>query len=340
MSAIAETMTCLRARGRCLAKTLRPDATWQGYDKARTFDVSAVPVAGLDDIAEALAVLLPQSDRCVIRGELIEGTSPVAVRRLLHLDKTTGELPTFREEPRRWLALDVEGVERPPGCPVADLPQCASVALRELPGAFQQAASIIQASAGHGFKPDLRLRLWFWLDRPISGAEASRWLKGTPADASVFRAVQPIYTAAPILPPDMPDPIPQRLVRLSGAAMVAVPARDALAPQKPACVRPTKPWTVLRSGLSAYVAAALRSGADKITMAGEGNRHPTLVAEARRLARFVAPGLLDAAMIRSTLADAARQAGKDDDTEIDAAIDWGLDNPWTDGPMPETRNGR
>lgn len=118
--------------------------------------------------------------------------------------------------------------------------------------------------------------------------------------------------------------MPQRLVRLSGAAMVSVPSPDALAAHKPAHVRCERARIGLRRGLSTYVASALQSGADKIRTAGEGNRHPTLVAEARRLARFVAPGLIDAATIRGTLADAARQAGKEDEEEIDAAIEWGL----------------
>lgn len=337
-AAITDSMTCLRARGRCLAKQLLPGGVWQGYDSARTFDVSTSFVSGLDDIEDLLAILLRRPDHCVIRGDLIDGTPASGVRRLLHPDQKTGELPTFREQSRRWLALDVEGVERPQGCSSADLARCATVALGELPGPLQSAACIVQASAGHGFKPDLRLRLWFWLDRAISGAEATRWLKGTPADASVFRAVQPIYTAAPLLPPDIPDPIPQRLVRLPGTPTVTVPTAGALAAQRPAI--PCRARPAFRADLPAYVSSALRSGADKIRHAGEGNRHPTLVAEARRLARFVAPGLIDAATIRSTLAEAARQAGKDDDNEIDAAINWGLNNPWTEGPVPQVRHGR
>ena len=44
--------------------------------------------------------------------------------------------------------------------------------MERLPSAFAEAEGIVQASAGHGIKPDIRLRLWFWLDRPITGAEA------------------------------------------------------------------------------------------------------------------------------------------------------------------------
>lgn len=58
------------------------------------------------------------------------------------------------------------------------------------------------------------------------------------------------------------------------------------------------------------------------------------------LARFVASELVPASIIADVVRAAARQAGKTDDGEIDAAIAWGLTNPWTDGPLPDARRGR
>lgn len=65
-----------------------------------------------------------------------------------------------------------------------------------------------------------------------------------------------------------------------------------------------------------------------------------IVAETCRLARFVAPGLLTGDVIGQVVRKAAQHAGKDDEAELDAAIAYGLDNPWTAGPIPgEARNG-
>ena len=201
-----DTITVLHAPGMCLAKRLSKDGTIHGYDRARVFGVSALPVNNLDGIGETLSRLLPLGDRCIVRGALIDGETGVGVRRLLHLDPKTGDRPTFRDVPRRWLALDVEGIPLPERLHPADLAGCCALALTRLPGAMQDAACIVQASGSHGFKPDMRLRLWFWLSRPTWGHELKNWFRGTPADPSVFGAVQPIYTAAPKMPAGMRVP--------------------------------------------------------------------------------------------------------------------------------------
>ena len=64
-------------------------------------------------------------------------------------------------------------------------------------------------SSSAGFKPGVRIKLAFWLNRPVLGAEIERHLKGCPIDASTLRCVQPIYVARPILV-GVPDPIEQR----------------------------------------------------------------------------------------------------------------------------------
>ena len=46
------------------------------------------------------------------------------------------------------------------------------------------------------------------------------------------------------------------------------------------------------------------------------------------------PGLLAGSDIAAVVRAAAQQAGKDDQAEVDSAIEWGLANPWTAGPLP------
>lgn len=332
MNATSDTLTVLRARGRRLAKLLHADGRSIGYDRAKTFTMHTVAVADLDALAGWLARLLPRRDCCIIRGEPLDLTQTDPQRRLLYPDRETGELPTVREQARHWLALDMEGVVLPPDVPAADLRRCAGLALARLPHAFTGARCIVQATAGHGFKPDLRLRLWFWCSRAMGGVELKRWLRGTPADPSVFNAAQPIYTAAPVFAPGCSDPLPARMLVLDGAAVVTPPTPAALAPPPPqprsdASV-PASPGTG-----AAYARKALAHAVARIT--GGGNRHPAIVSEARSLARLVTAGLLVEAELRTVLHAAAKQAGKDDETEIDACIAWGFDHPFADGRVPE-----
>jgi hypothetical protein len=222
-------VTIARAPRLWLAKRIWPDRT-ETYSQARHLDISTVPLDGLDAVASLLGRLIGDPRAAVMRGELIDPARHLGVRRLLYPDRKTGEAPTFRDVPRCWAALDIEGIARPAEVAVTDLVGCTAVAIARLPAAFSTARVVAQATASHGIKPDIRLRLWFWLSRPTSGDELKRWLKGTPSDPAVFSAVAPIYTAAPVFMGGMADPLPCRLAQLPGAAAVTVPPPEALAP--------------------------------------------------------------------------------------------------------------
>ena len=78
-----------------------------------------------------------------------------------------------------------------------------------LPEPWQRCSYWWGLSSSAGFKPGVRIKLAFWLARPVLGRELERHLKGCPIDASTLRAVQPIYVARPILV-GVADPIRQR----------------------------------------------------------------------------------------------------------------------------------
>ena len=329
-----DTLTVLRSRSLRLAKRLRADGGADGYDRAKHLDAYTMPVADLPSVLALLQRLLPRPDCCVIRGALDQAPRAKGIRRLLHTDKKTGELPTIRDVPRRWLALDLDGVPLPAEVPATDLAGCAAVALAVLPEAFSGVACIVQASASHGRSPGLRLRVWAWLSRPTTGYELKRWLRGTPVDPSVFGAVQPIYTAAPVLAAGVVDPLRDRLLMLPGRGMVDVPLPETLAPAPVTCP-PTRGVAIITEARTdAYVRAALVHAAHRISTTVHPGRHPMIVAETTRLARFVAGGYLTRNDIAEVVRRAAQQAGKDDLDEIDKAIEWGLDRPWTAGPLP------
>ncbi len=177
-----DTIIILRSRGRRLAKLIRADGTTQNYDDAKTFDLFAQPLRDLDALAALLARLLRRFDCMVVRGAIVDPARTSGVRRIVHPDHETGELPTLCEFPRRWLALDVDGLPIPAGIDARDLPACAAAARAALPPAFHAARAVVTASASHGIKPGLRLRYWCWCDRAVSGPELRRWLRGAPVD--------------------------------------------------------------------------------------------------------------------------------------------------------------
>lgn len=314
---MTDSLTILRARHRRLAKLIRPDGTCEGYDLTRTVDLIPHPVADLAALHRLLLRLHSRRDCAVIRGEPISG-SRLRVRRLLHDDPQTGEAATVRDVARRWLALDVDSLEAPEGLDLYDLAACARVALAALPEAFHGAAVLAQATASHTIKPGLRLRLWTWLARPMTGGALKRWLAAAPVDASVFGAVQPIYTAAPLFM-GCADPLAVRVAWLPGQDAVVPPPEADLAPPPR---RPT-PLPTLRPGYSGrYARRALEGAVGRILAASA--RHPAILSEARGLGRLVAAGVLPEADMRNTLHAAARAVGKDDPDEINKIMAWAL----------------
>jgi hypothetical protein len=205
-------------------------------------------------------------------------------------------MPTLLDVARCWLALDMEGVDRPAGVAAADLKGCAYQAIRRLPEAFQGAECIAQATASHGIKPGCRVRLWYWLTRTATGRELTRWLRHTPADPSVFRAAQPIYTAAPMFAPGTVDHLPQRLMVLPGTKLVALPPLEIIAPTKRAPVRPLP--AAGAAGAARYAFAALTNAAVRIrqaqldqgTLQADRIRRDGVIQAVRRLVHLVEGG--------------------------------------------------
>ncbi len=320
---MSDSITILRcARGLRLAKLIRADGVIISYDDTRTFDAWTVPILGLADIGDLLTKIIYQPRVCVVRGDLTAGGYVRRMRRLLHQDKKTGDNPTLIDVPHLWLAIDVEGIKRPAHVDPADLHACAFDVLRHFPRAFRTAACIVQASASHGLKPDHRLRLWFWLSRPITGAEAKRWLKGCPADPSIFNAAQCTYTAAPVFE-GCSDHLPQRLAAIAGTDAVAVPAPEKLAPSPRRQEKQIPDQDT--PGANAYAQAILRNAGIRVSHAAENSRHPTCMAQARKLARFVSAGILSASDVKDVMGRALAEAGKTKE-EGEMIACWALDH--------------
>jgi hypothetical protein len=232
-------------------------------------------------------------------------------KRLLHPrleDDRTVNPATFGPAARLWLALDFDSLEPPE--PLAwprwlEKPRLTAAFIAGLlPGEFRGASCILQATASAGVKPGIRARIWYWLERHVDDAEAARWLADAPVDRSLFRPVQPIYTATPMFR-DCRDPLPRRLWLVRGERL-NVPLPELPEPPR-AAVMPMQPPA--RRGGCTYAHAALRRAVERVACAGEGERNERLNAEAFSLARLAASGELDREELFLSLAAAAETAG-------------------------------
>jgi hypothetical protein len=132
-------------------------------------------------------------------------------------------LPTFEDRPRRWVIFDVDRVRAPDHLAEdwIDEPETAvEHVLALLPELFRTAtcwwsvssSAAIPGPHGREVSQDIRLKLGFWLDRPLLGTELKRWMAAgqAPVDPAVFGAVQLIYIARPGFGDGLHDPVPRR----------------------------------------------------------------------------------------------------------------------------------
>jgi len=310
-------ITICRARGRRLAKLIRPGAI-VAYDNARLFDLHSRPVADLADLHRLLLILADRPDCAVVRGAIADPGRVRAVRRLLHADPATGDPPSLAEVPRQWLAIDCDNVPLAEGTDPRDLGDCARQAIALLPADFHDAGAIVAATAGHGFKPGARLRLWYWLARPLTGAECKRWMAAAPVDPSIFGAATLIYTASPIFADGAADPLPHRMVTLPGRPVVTPPSAAALAPPPP---RPTPTaWYSTRGGEVRRLAALIRH----VATTPEGERHRALYWAACRVGEMAAAGNVSPTSAADALVQAAMAAGGQDQRKAEATAHDGI----------------
>ncbi len=326
-------ITVVRARGRRLAKLIRRDGAAEGYDAAKTVDLHPRRVAGLVGLHALLEALADRPDCCAVRGEPADPARVLGVRRLSRDDARTGDAATLREMPRRWVALDLDDLPLPAATDPRDLAACRAAVAPLLPAAFGAAACLVQATARHAIRPGARLRLWFWLSRPVGGTELRLWLRGAPVDASIFRCAQPIYTARPLFEAGAAaDPLPRRLAMLPGTAAVEAP--DAAAPAPPRRVAAAVPLPTPARGDRYAMAALARAGA--AIRRGEGGRHPLAVKEAMGLARLVRAGLVTRGEVERVIASALDVPGRGTVPEEEAAgvVAWALAHA-AEGTPPE-----
>src|SRR5262249_34260960 len=123
--------------------------------------------------------------------------------------KYLGDDATLVLQDMNWFALDIDGFGESSGNLAIDMQEV----LAALPRAFLRVQCFAVASASYGIKPGIRMRLFFWSDKPCSNLDLKRYLHGNKAkaDLALFNPIQPIYTAAPIFV-GWSDPVKERIL--------------------------------------------------------------------------------------------------------------------------------
>ena len=147
-------------------------------------------------------------------------------------------LPMFEDCPRAWVIFDVDRIPVPEhmaGDWVDDPDSSVEHVLSLLPEPFRSAtcwwslssSAAVPGKTGREVSGTFKLKLAFWLDRALTGAEVKRWMAAekAPVDPAVFNAIQLIYVARPSFGPGLHDPVPHRSGIWQGEAdIVEVPA--------------------------------------------------------------------------------------------------------------------
>lgn len=190
------------------------------YGRESHFAVKEVDLSGFGHLCKCLDVLTQRRTAFVVRGEPLPGIDRQKTRRLFHPDPETGECATFAEAPRHWFAVDIDKVRKPAAIdPIADPEGAIEHLIGLLPPELHDAWCWWQFTCSQslpGCGDTLSARLWFWLYEPQDDAALTRWarfankaLGSKLIDDSIYRPVQPHYTADPIFE-GMPDPLPRR----------------------------------------------------------------------------------------------------------------------------------
>src|SRR5205823_210578 len=106
--------------------------------------------------------------------------------------------------------------------PVTQPERAAECVRAKLPSEFHGARCLwrLTSSAGVGKRATISMRLGFWLDRALTGAEAKAWLSSTIVDCAIYTPNQLIYAATPIFKGGRVDRVPKRSGIVEGRATV------------------------------------------------------------------------------------------------------------------------
>jgi hypothetical protein len=236
-----DSITILTSKGPLLTKMIwwepRPTAEddsagrWNivPYGNAKSFRISERAVGNIEELADVLAEIEQDPRSCVVRGKPAEGIDREHAYRRVHprtAKDGTIEPATLCAAGHHWVPLDIDSLSCPEGIdPVRQPDQTVEHVVGHLPEEFHGVTCWWAFTSGQQVKPGIRIRLFFWSDRPLEdwqlktwlgkriqqdGIPQTKWKQRYPVDLAIFAAAQPIYVATPHFFGYRPDPVPVR----------------------------------------------------------------------------------------------------------------------------------
>lgn len=330
-------------------KRWTPDGSCESYGLTTWWRPEERPLRGLLGLADTLAGLATDRDAIVVRGRLLDPSAARIMRRL------HGEGASITDADRQWVCCDVDGVEVPAelreevdgggwnGRPMRviegpDGPRLAWVHLRTLIPSWLADAGCVWAWSGSAGRDEwrrIKAHVWFWLARPVCTATLYEWGSSVPVfDRAVQRAVQPIYTAAPLVEDGFPWRPAKWVTMIDGppavppVGLLSLQDHTARAEAADAERRAESNRKVLRmTGREAMLRARAGSQLDRlvahqvrqIARADDGDRHRTIVAAAVSVAKLARELGADDGRALDTI-EAAGMVKKGDAAEMAAIV--------------------
>ena len=178
--------------------------------------VAEHPVGSFDELTRSLGSLTGERQWYLVRGKL----KPLVDRNAARRTHAREEDATLEPAAHHWFVLDLDHVDDsvPPEAFAADPARYANETRARLPACFRDARAFWQATSSAGVKPGIRLRMAFWLSRPMGDDEIKAWLASwalvianpQAVDTSLYTPSQPHFTAIPLFD-GVPDPVPAGL---------------------------------------------------------------------------------------------------------------------------------
>lgn len=227
---MGDTLTVLTTAGPRLTKVW-DSGKILGYEDAKQVSVQERVVASIFDVSKLLDELEGEQNSCLIRGHFIgHAEARKKYDEIIEADRRRGKTTRapkdgftlrrkvlFVDRPLHYFMCDIDGYTVADGIDPVESPEAAIDQYIEahLPSCFHGITYHWQLSSGAGHTSNagkLKAHVWFWLDTPYLGADLESWVYGTGLhiDVSVFRPVQPNYTAAPRFINGAIDPVPRR----------------------------------------------------------------------------------------------------------------------------------
>lgn len=272
------------------------------------------------DLWEILSHAESQGSFAVIRGTMKPNTTQPSPRRFCYID----------DQPRSWIALDIDGVEGKDEGP--------KHACSQLPDTFRGVECWWQRSSSAGIKPGRRYRFFFALDAPLSCADLKARFKAKNTwgiDPALFSKAQLTFLSRPKfdVPSDDPFKPDQRSGVLAGSPHVS--SSQILAMQTHSPKNSLHSPVAIENGrfngrFERYAQSTYQAKLQDIQAASApGGRHIRLRDHMIRVARLFnganLPERLKATALQ-TMALASYEHRPEDEYEIERLFNWVLTN--------------